>query len=206
MFNSKQKITLLTLLALTFILFLTAAFVKPVSAATENTGLARVSWVAPTTDAGSTAPLTDLAGFMVYYGTASETLNSCPTLTYHTAAPFTSYADVTSPTATSIVISSLGVGSTYYFTVAAYDSSHNVSSCATVTGTGKTEVSHLATYRGDLNGDLKVDIQDYNIMITNFGQSACGNPADADKNCSGAVGIFDYNYVISDFGKNANPS
>ena len=57
-------------------------------------------------------------------------------------------------------------------------------------------ISHL---KGDINNDGKVDIFDYNIMITNFGQTNCGNPADVDGNCK--VDIFDYNILISNFGK-----
>ena len=59
-----------------------------------------------------------------------------------------------------------------------------------------TEVSHVATYRGDLNTGLAVDIFDYNIMIADFGQTDCGSPADADKDCSETVGIFDYNLLV----------
>ena len=87
MFRSKNQVAVLFFIISG--LFLLAVFVKPapVSAAAEATGLARVSWVAPTLNAGSTAPLTDLAGFIVYYGTTSHSLHTCPTLTYDVASP-----------------------------------------------------------------------------------------------------------------------
>lgn len=52
---------------------------------------------------------------------------------------------------------------------------------------------------GDVDDDTDVDIFDYNIMITNFGQTICNNLADIDDNCK--VDIFDYNILISNFGK-----
>lgn len=55
-----------------------------------------------------------------------------------------------------------------------------------------------ASKPGDINGDGKVDIFDYNIMIFQFGQS--GNFA-ADINKDGKVDIFDYNILVQNFGK-----
>lgn len=54
---------------------------------------------------------------------------------------------------------------------------------------------------GDLNGDGKVDIFDYNILVSDFGKTGSPGwiPADIDKN--GKVDIFDYNLLIGNFGK-----
>lgn len=52
---------------------------------------------------------------------------------------------------------------------------------------------------GDTNGDHRVDIFDYNILVQNFGKTNCGNPADTDGNCK--VDIFDYNILVQNFGK-----
>jgi len=53
--------------------------------------------------------------------------------------------------------------------------------------------------QGDLNSDGTVNIFDYNIMLTNFGNSTCGNAADINADCT--VNIFDYNILLSDFGQ-----
>ncbi len=55
---------------------------------------------------------------------------------------------------------------------------------------------------GDITGrdgipDGKVDIYDYNLLITDFGKS--GSPADINGN--GKVDIYDYNTLIGNFGK-----
>ena len=52
-----------------------------------------------------------------------------------------------------------------------------------------------ASIQGDLNGSGKVDIFDYNILVTNFGKSGVG-----DINGSGKVDIFDYNILVGQFG------
>ena len=54
---------------------------------------------------------------------------------------------------------------------------------------------------GDLNGDGKVDMQDYTILKENFGKTGAPGwiPADIDKN--GNVDIFDYNQLVANFGK-----
>jgi hypothetical protein len=71
-------------------------------------GAVKVSW------ASNTEP--DLAGYQVYYGTAS-------------GGPWT-YAASTSPPTTSTVVSGLTNGVTYWFTVLAYDTSSNQSAKA----------------------------------------------------------------------------
>jgi hypothetical protein len=53
---------------------------------------------------------------------------------------------------------------------------------------------------GDLNGDRKVDIADYNIMVRDFGKTGTPGFIVADINKNGRVEIFDYNYVIINFG------
>jgi hypothetical protein len=78
-------------------------------------GTATLSWNAPTTNADG-SPLTDLAGYKVYYGSVS--------------IAYTQTVDVGmtgSPSAPSYVINNLADGNTYYFAVTAYDSSGNES-------------------------------------------------------------------------------
>ncbi len=60
---------------------------------------------------------------------------------------------------------------------------------------------------GDINGDGKVDIFDYNQILTDFNKT--GSNLLTDLNASGKVDIFDYNILLSNFGKTvavASPS
>jgi hypothetical protein len=52
---------------------------------------------------------------------------------------------------------------------------------------------------GDLNSDGKVDINDYNLLMANFGKTGTGVVGDIDGN--GKVDIFDYNILVGSFGK-----
>ncbi len=69
------------------------------------TGSATLSWAAPTTNTDGT-PLTDLAGYKIYYGTSPGN--------------YTTSIDIGN--VTTYTITNLSTG-TYYFTVTAYDSS-----------------------------------------------------------------------------------
>ncbi len=52
----------------------------------------------------------------------------------------------------------------------------------------------------DLNNDGKVDIFDYNILISNFGKTGSPGWIPADINKDGKVDIFDYNILVGEFG------
>jgi hypothetical protein len=71
---------------------------------TVTTGSASLSWTAPTENTNGT-PLTNLAGYTIYYGTSPGEL--------------TQTIQVADPGATSYVVGNLSAG-TYYFSVAAY--------------------------------------------------------------------------------------
>jgi hypothetical protein len=71
---------------------------------TVTTGSASLSWDAPTQNTNGT-PVTDLAGYTIYYGTSPSAL--------------TQSVQVANPSATSYVVSGLSAG-TYYFAVSAY--------------------------------------------------------------------------------------
>jgi hypothetical protein len=77
----------------------------PTSTGNSTTGSASLAWSAPTTNVDGT-PLTDLAGFKVYYGTTPGV-----------------YASIVVGAATSYNVVGLTKGQIYYFTVTAYDSS-----------------------------------------------------------------------------------
>jgi hypothetical protein len=78
----------------------------PAPPASPTTGSATLSWSAPTENTDGT-PLTDLAGYHIYYGT--------------TNGAWTSTVTVLDAAETSYVVSGLSSG-TYYFTVAAFNS------------------------------------------------------------------------------------
>jgi len=71
-----------------------------------TSGTATLTWTPPTTNTDG-SPLTDLAGYVVYYGTSATDLQAS--------------AQVTDPTATSYSFANLAEG-TWYFAVAAYAS------------------------------------------------------------------------------------
>jgi hypothetical protein len=81
------------------------------AAATITTGSATLSWTAPTTDTNG-APVTDLAGYNIYYGKSATTM--------------TSVINVNNPASGSYTISNLASG-TWFFSVAAYNTQAMVS-------------------------------------------------------------------------------
>jgi hypothetical protein len=83
----------------------------------SNTGSAKVTWVAPTENSNGTA-LTNLAGYYVYYGTDSSDL--------------TQSIKVASPSTLSYQVTGLTTGMTWYFAVAAYSSSGQMSSLSAI--------------------------------------------------------------------------
>jgi Putative Ig domain len=98
-----------------------AAFSITVTATTASspsatTGTATLSWVAPVENSNGTT-LTNLAGYKIYYGTDSQSLNQV--------------VQVSSPATLSYVISGLASG-TWYFAVAAYTSAGEESALSTI--------------------------------------------------------------------------
>lgn len=83
-----------------------APFKIDVTAASAASGSASLSWTIPTTNTDGT-PVTDLAGYHIYYGTSPGTLNTV--------------IDVPNAQTTAYEISNLSSG-TYYFEVSAYNS------------------------------------------------------------------------------------
>jgi hypothetical protein len=91
-----------------------AAFTITVNAAT--TGSAAVSWVAPTTNTDG-SPLTNLAGFRVYYGTSTGALALA--------------SEISNPAATSYTVNNLASG-TWFFSVRSYTTSGLESTDSTI--------------------------------------------------------------------------
>lgn len=93
-------------------------------AATGEAGILDASWIAPTTNTDG-SPLTDLASYNLYYGTAA------------TPCPGSSFFQVASPTSTpspnqtmSARLTGLATGTRYYVSVSAVDTNGNQSACS----------------------------------------------------------------------------
>ena len=84
------------------------AFSVTVTQAPTTNGSATLSWTAPTTNTDG-SPLTDLSGYVIYYGS--------------TAGAMTQSAQITDPTVTSYTVSGLTTG-TWYFEIMAVNSAN----------------------------------------------------------------------------------
>ncbi|MFA4817205.1 MAG: hypothetical protein WC608_00585 [Parcubacteria group bacterium] len=96
-----------------------------------------------------------------------------------------------------IIFNALAIGAHSNCTITVADSSNNISIPLSLT-------SFVITYPGDIAGsNRKVDIFDYSLLVTNFGNTTCNNTANIAGNTTGtcAVDIFDYNALLQDFGK-----
>ncbi len=74
------------------------------------------------------------------------------------------------------------------------------SSVGTATPTPTLSSPTPSPLPGDIDGNNKVDIFDYNLLLTDFG-STSGVGLRSDINNSGKVDIFDYNLLLINFGK-----
>ncbi|MCC6179372.1 MAG: peptidoglycan DD-metalloendopeptidase family protein [Chloroflexi bacterium] len=90
----------------------------------------------------------------------------------------------------------LEAGTTYQYRALAYNTGGE--SAFSQVASGTTTFQGLL---GDLDGNGKVDIFDYNIMLTNFGRTTCGDVADLNADCK--VNIFDYSILLTNFGRSA---
>ena len=79
-----------------------------ISAGEISAGQATLSWIAPAINEDGT-PLTDLAGYSVYYGISSQNYNESLDVEH----------------VTTYTVGSLTEGQTYYFAVTAYDNAFN---------------------------------------------------------------------------------
>lgn len=63
-----------------------------------------------------------------------------------------------------------------------------------------TQIPCRMKTRGDLDCNDIINIFDYNILISNFGNTGTAGWHVADLNSSGKIDIFDYNILVSNFG------
>ena len=116
-------------------------------------GDATLSWDPPTTNTDGT-PLTDLAGYIIYYGTTTGDYSQ----------------SVDAGNVTTSQVANLTDGITYYFAVTAYDTSWNESDYS-------NEISKAIDGKAyDLDNDGDVDIVD--IMLV----AVCWNTSIGDQN------------------------
>jgi hypothetical protein len=85
---------------------------------------------------------------------------------------------------------------TYKFAVVAYDSSGNLSQCATGSG-GVTSVSKVVSYSADIDLNYNVNYLDYGTFHTNYGTS--NSTGNFDK--TGTVDYLDYGILHADYGQ-----
>jgi hypothetical protein len=123
----------------------------------------------------------DIAGYIIYYGTESET--------YAQKVDVGNYQGAT--------ISDLELNKTYFFAVTAYDLTGNESS-----------FSNEITYHAcgcDLNRDGSCDGFDYTIFSRGWNQTDCkapdAAPCDCDLNADGTCDGFDWEIFIPDWGR-----
>lgn len=189
-------------------------------------GSATLWWIAPTTDEGGGAlggGTSDLAGYKIFYNTSAIDCVSWDagdqayrlanplsgsSVTVTEVAALRNAGDSTKRGYTFNGASLLTVGQNYNFAVVAYDSSGNLSKCATTSGSdtfvSKSNISYAADINTDGSSLHKVDIYDYQTFFINYGNATCGNQADiTGPNNTGTciVNIFDYNILFADFGK-----
>ncbi|PIQ75467.1 MAG: hypothetical protein COV84_01075 [Candidatus Portnoybacteria bacterium CG11_big_fil_rev_8_21_14_0_20_40_15] len=161
----KHKIYIITFLAL---------FIFAIGADIALAGSATISWNANTES--------DLAGYKIYYGTASRTgtdPKTCGLCGYSTSLNVGNVRTYT--------FSSLTNGQTYYFSVTAYDTSNNESSFS-------SQVSKFISTSADLNANGRINAQDFSILMSFWGSTA--RPA-ADVNQDGYVNAQDLSIMMS---------
>jgi Divergent InlB B-repeat domain len=150
-----------------------------VFAAAESVNAASVSltWTAPTTNANGT-PLTDLANYHVYLGTAAP---SCPGASFLTVSSPTS----TPPSGQTVGsrVTGLTAGATYFARITAVDSTGNESVCSpTASGVAQADFSVTPTTTTDFGSVTTGAIVDRNFTVQNTstvsisGTASVGSP------------------------------
>lgn len=173
-------------------------------------GSATVSWVAPTTEEDGTTPLTDLAGYRIFYSTTDLTTPTDYCADWDAAADQTarraaalfaiSHVDVTEANTirdindatkrgyTFSTTNLLTPGQTYYFTVVAYDTSGNYSKC--VNDSGLNKVANKSIYRTGKMTDTAgvVNLTDLSLFVFDWGKTnwcrLAGRKADINGDCT----------------------
>jgi chitodextrinase/beta-glucosidase/6-phospho-beta-glucosidase/beta-galactosidase len=101
---------------------------------------------------------------------------------------------LTTTTHISFIDTNLIPGTTYNYTLAAYDKAGNTSA---QTPPVSITTAPLAVKPGDANGDGKVDITDLSILLTGYGRPGLKG----DFNHDGKVDVVDLSILLSNYGK-----
>ena len=192
-------------------------------------GSATLWWTAPTTNEGSASDandLTDLAGYRIFYSTATidctawnaatdqttrvaaAMVTAPATVAHYDVAEGATLRDSSDTEKRGFTFNNTNLltpGASYNFVVVAYDTSNNYSKCSTSASSPdgsasvpKATISYAADIATTGPSFHKVDLFDYNLFFPQFGSTTPGNIADFDKN--GVVNLFDYNILFGDFG------
>jgi hypothetical protein len=140
-----------------------------------HAGTLELSWSAPTTTVTG-MPLTNLAGYRVYYGTASS---GCPGPTYVTV-PSSTPAPPADQTLT-WTLSGLATGTAYYVAVTAVDTLGEESTCvsATTATVARADVSVTPTSTVSFGTVAVGSSADQTFTVQNSGQTAMSGSAAA---------------------------
>lgn len=64
-----------------------------------------------------------------------------------------------------------------------------------------SDIAKSGSFSADLDDNKRVDISDYNILVSDFSKTGTPGFVPADINKDGKVDIFDYNILVANFGK-----
>jgi len=161
------------------------------TAASTTTNSITVTW---TTDHSATS--------RVIYDTVSHsTLGSAPNYGYANSTT----EDSTLVTNHSVVVGGLSSGTTYYLRTVSHGSpetvSNEVSKTTSAVSSGGGGGAYYAPTKkpGDINGDGKIDLVDFNLLMVHWGSIISGDIADL--NTDGKVDILEFNLLMVNWGK-----
>ncbi|HVY72444.1 MAG TPA: dockerin type I domain-containing protein [Candidatus Paceibacterota bacterium] len=126
-------------------------------------------------------------GWYNHAGTFTEITDTCPSNSSEVVLPESGSCKIDSD-------SDLVVWTNHFSTYLTYTQTATVTPTPTTSGGGGGGGGVISQV-GDLNGDGRVDIIDFNILISAWG--ATGTGLAADLNHDGSVGILDFNLLIS---------
>lgn len=203
-------------------IIISALFAMLFAGQVSASGNATISWTAPTTNEDTSA-LVDLAGYRIFYSTAAldcAAWDAAADAAARLTTPLASIAHVDVTEAATIRDTALSTkrgytfsnsatvltpGSTYNFTVVAYDSSSNYSKCVTDGATYQTASKAIFRSGNIKNGGLgsgTVGLADLSLLATDYGKTnwcrIAGHPTDIDGNCT--VGLSDLSILATNYG------
>jgi hypothetical protein len=163
---------------------------------TDTTNILGTSTGGSYTISDSTAPTTPTALTMASHTVTTVNLTWTASTDNVAVTGYKIYRNGTqvgTNTTNSFADSGLTPGTSYTYTVAAYDAANNTSAQSTAYSASTT------TQPGDINGDGHVNATDLSILATNFGKSGM-ILAQGDLNGDGVVNVFDLSLLAAHWG------